>query len=116
MIWHGLRPQWLPKLQERATQSQWSQTDLGRFIQGQNNTPPLWLRVNPLLQDDSTDALKNLQQQLLMAASTANCAKTISMPWVARVQGARAVPYGQNRNSRPRQPASRLCLTSTAWR
>ncbi len=65
MIWHGLRPQWLPKLQERATQSQWSQADLGRFIQGQNNTPPLWLRVNPLLQDDSTDALKNLQQQLL---------------------------------------------------
>ncbi|MDF1762745.1 MAG: RsmB/NOP family class I SAM-dependent RNA methyltransferase [Oleibacter sp.] len=47
MIWHGLRPQWLPHLQRRAELSGWSEQQLTRFITMQNQRPPLWLRVYP---------------------------------------------------------------------
>lgn len=44
LAWHGLRPQWLPLLQERQKASQWTETDLRKFIELQHQVPPLWLR------------------------------------------------------------------------
>ncbi|WP_320820765.1 RsmB/NOP family class I SAM-dependent RNA methyltransferase [Thalassolituus sp.] len=46
MLWHGLRPQWLPLLQQRAERSRWSDMDLQRFVEQQSARPPLWLRIN----------------------------------------------------------------------
>ncbi|UZK04222.1 RsmB/NOP family class I SAM-dependent RNA methyltransferase [Venatoribacter cucullus] len=64
LLWHGIRPQWLPLLQERARRSGWATADLQRFLNMQNQQPPLWLRVNELQGPADTDALRQLQQQL----------------------------------------------------
>ena len=45
LLWNGLRPSWYPLLQERAKLSQWSAEQLQLFIQQQNQSPPIWLRV-----------------------------------------------------------------------
>ena len=45
MLWNGLRPMWYPLLQERAQKSHWSNEQLQTFIQQQNQSPPIWLRV-----------------------------------------------------------------------
>lgn len=44
LTWQGLRPQWLPALQERQGASQWSEAELLQFIAQQQQVPPLWLR------------------------------------------------------------------------
>src|SRR5690606_39026662 len=64
LLWHGIRPQWLPLLQERARRSGWATADLQRFLNMQNQQPPLWLRVNELQLGADTDTLRQLQQQL----------------------------------------------------
>ena len=45
LLWNGLRPSWYPLLQERASVSQWSAEQLQQFIVQQNQSPPIWLRV-----------------------------------------------------------------------
>jgi len=45
LLWNGLRPSWYPLLQERAEVSQWSPEQLQHFIVQQNQSPPIWLRV-----------------------------------------------------------------------
>ncbi|TVV43000.1 RsmB/NOP family class I SAM-dependent RNA methyltransferase [Thalassolituus sp. C2-1] len=67
LLWHGVRPSFLPLLQQRAKRSQWSDSDLQRFLQMQNGFPPLWLRINDLrLNELPADAreLKALQLRL----------------------------------------------------
>lgn len=67
LLWHGVRPAWQPLLQQRATRSHWSDSDLQRFLNMQNGFPPLWLRINDLrLSELPADArpLKVLQQRL----------------------------------------------------
>lgn len=64
LLWQGMRPQWLPLLQERARRSGWPATGLTRFLNMQNQQPPLWLRVNELQGPVETDTLRQLQQQL----------------------------------------------------
>lgn len=64
LLWHGLQPGWLPLLQERARRSGWAATDLQRFLNMQNQQPPLWLRVNELQGPADADSLRQLQQQL----------------------------------------------------
>ena len=44
-LWHGIRPQWLALLQQRAQQSGWSDKQLQSFIKKQCDFPPLWLRA-----------------------------------------------------------------------
>lgn len=44
LIWYGLRPDWLPLLEERAKVSGWSQQQLRTFVIQQPTMPPLWLR------------------------------------------------------------------------
>ena len=69
MLWQGLRPQWLPLLQERAQQSDWSQVQLHDFIKLQTQVPPLWLRKQS---DRSTEELmKALRNEGVDAALTA---------------------------------------------
>ncbi|WP_430461760.1 RsmB/NOP family class I SAM-dependent RNA methyltransferase [Thalassolituus sp. LLYu03] len=69
LMWQGVRPQWLPLLQQRASASRWDQEQLLHFIRQQNQLPPLWLRVNPLrrnplAQPDDAQALKDMLQNL----------------------------------------------------
>ncbi|HWV16456.1 MAG TPA: RsmB/NOP family class I SAM-dependent RNA methyltransferase [Cellvibrio sp.] len=45
LLWNGLRPSWYPLLQERATASNWSPEQLQTFIVQQNQSPPIWLRL-----------------------------------------------------------------------
>lgn len=45
LLWNGLRPCWYPLLQERAKASNWSSEQLQQFIVQQNESPPIWLRV-----------------------------------------------------------------------
>ncbi|MES2676419.1 MAG: RsmB/NOP family class I SAM-dependent RNA methyltransferase [Pseudomonadota bacterium] len=45
LLWNGLRPMWYPLLQERAAVSGWSAEQLQNFIVQQNQSPPIWLRV-----------------------------------------------------------------------
>lgn len=45
LLWNGLRPCWYPLLQERAAVSKWSPSQLEDFILQQNQSPPIWLRV-----------------------------------------------------------------------
>jgi 16S rRNA (cytosine967-C5)-methyltransferase len=45
LLWNGLRPSWMPLLQERASLSAWSAEQLLNFITKQNEIPPLWLRA-----------------------------------------------------------------------
>lgn len=71
LIWQGLRPNLLPKLQERAALNGWSEAQLLQFIDMQNAQPPLWLRANELNHELSSEYLKLLQQQLLEAG--VNC-------------------------------------------
>jgi 16S rRNA (cytosine967-C5)-methyltransferase len=60
LLWSGLRPQWLPLLEERKDASQWSHEQLTEFVEQQNSAPPLWLRI----QKDLTveEVVKKLQQ------------------------------------------------------
>jgi 16S rRNA (cytosine967-C5)-methyltransferase len=44
LLWHGVRPQWLPLLMERVASSNWSDQQLQHFIKQQTRMPPLWLR------------------------------------------------------------------------
>lgn len=44
LLWHGVRPQWLPLLMERVASSNWSDQQLQDFIEQQTRMPPLWLR------------------------------------------------------------------------
>lgn len=60
LLWSGLRPQWLELLEERKTQSQWTQEQLTDFVAQQNIAPPLWLRVQKDL--PIADVVKKLQQ------------------------------------------------------
>ena len=48
LMWQGLRPQWLPALQERQNASQWTEQELLNFIEQQQQVPPLWLRRNAI--------------------------------------------------------------------
>lgn len=45
LLWSGLRPKWLPLLEERRKKSQWTEEQLTEFIAQQSSAPPLWLRV-----------------------------------------------------------------------
>lgn len=58
MLWHGLRPQWLPLLLERQQHSGWTDEQLIAWAEQQNTPPPVWLRVN------GEHDLDQLQQQL----------------------------------------------------
>jgi len=60
LLWAGLRPQWLPLLEERKAGSQWSYEQLTAFIEQQNSAPPLWLRVQKNIPIE--DVVKKLQQ------------------------------------------------------
>ncbi|RYY75524.1 MAG: RsmB/NOP family class I SAM-dependent RNA methyltransferase [Gammaproteobacteria bacterium] len=60
LLWSGLRPQWVPLLEERKVKSQWTDEQLTDFINQQNIAPPLWLRVQKSLPLD--DVVKKLQQ------------------------------------------------------
>jgi 16S rRNA (cytosine967-C5)-methyltransferase len=45
LLWHGLRPQWLPDFGLRQKLSNWSVPEFANFISEQNYFPPLWLRA-----------------------------------------------------------------------
>ena len=60
LLWSGLRPQWLPLLEERKENSQWTHEQLTDFITQQNIAPPLWLRVQKNIPVE--DVVKKLQQ------------------------------------------------------
>lgn len=60
LLWAGLRPQWLPLLEERKAKSNWTNEQLADFIAQQNTTPPLWLRVQKDVPME--DVVKKLQQ------------------------------------------------------
>jgi 16S rRNA (cytosine967-C5)-methyltransferase len=60
LLWAGLRPAWLPLLEERKEKSGWAYEDLNHFIEQQNSSPPLWLRVQKDLPME--DVVKKLQQ------------------------------------------------------
>ncbi len=60
LLWSGLRPQWLSLLKQRKETSKWSQEQLVDFIEQQNSSPPLWLRVQKDLPLE--DVVKKLQQ------------------------------------------------------
>ena len=45
LLWNGLRPLWQPLLEERAQRSEWSAEQLQTFIVQQNQSPPIWLRL-----------------------------------------------------------------------
>ncbi|WP_420591632.1 RsmB/NOP family class I SAM-dependent RNA methyltransferase [Bacterioplanoides sp.] len=47
LLWHGIRPQWLPLLEQRAQQSGWNNKQLQNFVKKQTSFPPLWLRAKP---------------------------------------------------------------------
>lgn len=44
LMWQGLRPHWLLALRERQAVSEWAEEELLRFIEQQQQVPPLWLR------------------------------------------------------------------------
>ncbi len=46
LFWLGLRPRWLPLLEQRKVASPWTDKQLQQFLQMQTITPPLWLRIN----------------------------------------------------------------------
>ena len=58
-LWHGVRPQWLALLKQRANQSGWSDKQLQSFIKKQCDFPPLWLRLSP---ETDIDALAEALQ------------------------------------------------------
>jgi 16S rRNA (cytosine967-C5)-methyltransferase len=60
LLWSGLRPQWLPLLEERKIKSQWTEEQLTDFVLQQNSAPPLWLRVQKDI--PVADVIKKLQQ------------------------------------------------------
>ncbi|WP_229837670.1 RsmB/NOP family class I SAM-dependent RNA methyltransferase [Cellvibrio zantedeschiae] len=60
LLWAGLRPQWLNLLEERKDASQWTHEQLTDFIEQQNSTPPLWLRIQKNIPLE--DVIKKLQQ------------------------------------------------------
>lgn len=60
LLWSGLRPQWLPLLEQRKEISHWSYEQLNHFIEQQNSSPPLWLRVQK--QFPVEEVIKKLQQ------------------------------------------------------
>jgi 16S rRNA (cytosine967-C5)-methyltransferase len=60
LLWEGLRPQWLPLLEERKEKSNWTSNQLTDFIEQQNIAPPLWLRVQKDVPME--DVVKKLQQ------------------------------------------------------
>jgi 16S rRNA (cytosine967-C5)-methyltransferase len=66
LLWEGLRPQWLPLLEERRIKSQWTHEQLTDFITQQNIAPPLWLRVQKNLPVE--DVVKKLQQDSVHVA------------------------------------------------
>lgn len=66
LLWQGLRPQWLPLLQQRAASSGWSNEQLTAFIGQQNQQPPLWLRINPLRRNRLAEADDNNAQQTML--------------------------------------------------
>lgn len=78
LLWHGIRPQWLPLLKQRAQQSGWDDKQLQRFIRKQNDFPPLWLRtavdadlpaLEQSLQQQGIDAqLKHINGDTMLAA------------------------------------------------
>ena len=53
MLWHGVRPQWLTLMRERAERSGWSDEQLQEFISRQCSQPPVWLRLKPGLDEDA---------------------------------------------------------------
>lgn len=60
LLWSGLRPQWLPLLEERKETSQWTYDQLTHFVEQQSSAPPLWLRIQKNLPVE--DVIKKLQQ------------------------------------------------------
>lgn len=46
LVLHGIPPEWSHALQRRRSASGWSQSDVIRFLQAQNERPPLWIRLN----------------------------------------------------------------------
>jgi len=61
LLWQGLRPGWISLLNERAQKSGWTDENLQRFINMQNEQPPLWLRINPLKAGTDIDLQDMLQ-------------------------------------------------------
>ena len=68
LLWHGLSPELLPLMRERAEASGWSDQQLQRFIALQSTRPPLWLRPRndqkaesllAELQSEGVDASRN---------------------------------------------------------
>jgi len=70
LLWNGLRPCWYPLLQERAAASNWTPEQLQHFIVQQNQSPPIWLR----LQRDKPirDAYNDLAHQGVNVSITEN--------------------------------------------
>lgn len=62
LLWHGLRPMWLPVLNLRAQASQWSNEQLATFVRQQATQPPLWLRINALKNMPADEALTQLNE------------------------------------------------------
>jgi len=60
LLWFGLRPQWLELLHERGEISGWSSGNLQDFLRMQNQSPPLWLRVQA--NDSPVDLQTRLQR------------------------------------------------------
>ena len=53
LLWHGVRPQWMPAMQQRADTSGWTQDQLQEFITRQSSQPPVWLRLKPGTDEDA---------------------------------------------------------------
>lgn len=62
LLWHGIRPHWLPLLQERQQASDWSNEQLITFIEQQAQPAPVWLRINR--QGDVATDLSSIQREL----------------------------------------------------
>ncbi|MGB1090507.1 MAG: RsmB/NOP family class I SAM-dependent RNA methyltransferase [Oceanobacter sp.] len=59
LLWHGIRPGWLPALRQRAKRSGWSEQELLNWVRLQSTRPPLWLRRA----DDAP--LEEMEQELV---------------------------------------------------
>ncbi len=78
LLWHGIRPRWLPLLEQRAQQSGWNNKQFQNFVKKQTSFPPLWLRAKPgadlqalqvSLSNQGIDAqLKHINGESLLAA------------------------------------------------
>lgn len=66
LLWHGIRPSWMPALRQRQEYSQWSDEQFQQWLQQQSQAAPTWLRINPIANHDGLDVAavaRELQQE-----------------------------------------------------